>query len=87
MFDELVETLRTLLPEFGKRLAIDSKAIDSHGRPTKHEEQDGRRDTAPSALATTPRTEAVMIRAASKASDREMGGLNLENAILEGETL
>ena len=45
MFDELVETVRALLPEFGKRLAIDSKAIDSHGRPTNHEQQDGRRDT------------------------------------------
>ena len=44
MFDELVETLRVLLPEFGTRLAIDSKAIDSHGRPSKNEEQDGRRD-------------------------------------------
>jgi hypothetical protein len=45
MFDELVEMVRALLPEFGKRLAIDSKAIDSHGRPSKNEEQDGRRDT------------------------------------------
>jgi len=45
MFDELVETLRILLPDFGERFAIDSKAIDSHGRPTKEEEQDGRRDT------------------------------------------
>lgn len=45
MFDELVKTVRTLLPEFGKRLAIDSKAIDSHGRPSKSEEADGRRDT------------------------------------------
>ena len=45
MFDELVETLRALLPEFGKRLAIDSKALDSHGRPSKNKEQDGRRDT------------------------------------------
>ncbi len=45
MFDELVETLRTLLPDLGKRLAIDSKAIDSHGRPTKNENPDGRRDT------------------------------------------
>jgi len=44
MFDELVETLRGLLPGFGKRMAIDSKAIDSHGRPSKKEEQDGRRD-------------------------------------------
>ena len=45
MFDELLEALRTVLPGFGKRLAIDSKAIDSHGRPSKNEEQDGRRDT------------------------------------------
>ena len=45
MFDELVETLRTLLPAFGQRLAIDSKAIDSHGRPSQHDERDGRRDT------------------------------------------
>ena len=45
MFDELVETLRTLLPDFGKRMAIDSKAVDSHGRPTKSEDEDGRRDT------------------------------------------
>ena len=44
MFDELVETLRTLLPGFGERFAIDSKAIDSHGRPTKEEGEDGRRD-------------------------------------------
>lgn len=45
MFDSLVETLRTLLPHFGERLAVDSKAIDSHGRPTKNEKEDGRRDT------------------------------------------
>ena len=35
MFDELVETLRTLLPDFGARLAVDSKAVDSHGKPPK----------------------------------------------------
>jgi hypothetical protein len=35
MFDELVETLRTLLPGFGARLAVDSKALDSHGKPPK----------------------------------------------------
>lgn len=45
MFDELIETLRALLPGFGTRLAIDSKAIDSHGRPTPKDQQDGRRDT------------------------------------------
>jgi hypothetical protein len=40
----LVETLRELLPDFAQRLAIDSKAIDSHGKPTKEDEHDGRRD-------------------------------------------
>jgi len=45
MFDALVERLRELLPDFGKRLAVDSKAVDSHGRPTKQEKEDGRRDT------------------------------------------
>ena len=45
MFDALVETLRAMLPGFGRRLAGDSKAVDSHGRPTKHEAEDGRRDT------------------------------------------
>ncbi len=45
MFNELVKTLRALLAEFGKRLAIDSKALDSHGRPTKNAQADGRRDT------------------------------------------
>ena len=45
MFDELVETIRELLPNFGKRFAIDSKAIDSHGRPTKEQKKDGRRET------------------------------------------
>jgi hypothetical protein len=45
MFGELVESLRELLPGFGARLAVDSKAIDSHGRPAKNQAQDGRRDT------------------------------------------
>lgn len=44
MFDTLVETLDELLPDFGKRLAADSKPVDSHGRPTKEEDYDGRRD-------------------------------------------
>ncbi len=43
MFDELVETLRELLPDFGKHLAIDSKAIKSSGKPTD-KAADGRRD-------------------------------------------
>ena len=44
MFDELVETLRELLPDFGQRFAIDSKPVDSHGNPTKEDKEDGRRD-------------------------------------------
>ncbi len=45
MFDELVETLRILLPQFGERLAVDSKAVPSFAkhRP-KQETPDGRRD-------------------------------------------
>lgn len=38
MFDALVETLRTLLPDFGLRLAVDSKALDSHGKPPKQKD-------------------------------------------------
>lgn len=46
MFDTLVETLRTLLPDFGARLAADSKALNSHGKPVKEgAQEDGRRDT------------------------------------------
>lgn len=54
MFDELVESLHALLPGFGTRMAIDSKALDSHGKPVKKKEgdaddgeerKDGRRDT------------------------------------------
>jgi hypothetical protein len=42
MLDELVETLRTLLPGLGTRMAADSKAVDSHGKPPKQEQ--GTRD-------------------------------------------
>lgn len=45
IFDELVETLRELLPGFARRPAVDSKAVSSYGRPTRHEKPDGRRDT------------------------------------------
>jgi len=49
MFDTLVERLRELLPEFGKVLAIDGKALGTHARPRKGDEPagkpDGRRDT------------------------------------------
>ena len=44
MFDELVGELGRLLPDFGQRLAIDSKAINSAGKPTD-KKADGRRDT------------------------------------------
>ena len=45
MFDDLVDRIRDLLPDFGRRLAIDSKAIESRARrrPSKTQE-DGRRD-------------------------------------------
>jgi len=47
MFDKLVETMRELLPGFGTRLAVDGKAIESHGNPRKEDAPtsvDGRRD-------------------------------------------
>ncbi|MFQ5330444.1 MAG: transposase [Thermodesulfobacteriota bacterium] len=44
MFHELVEELGQLLPDFGERVAIDGKAIQSAGKPSLHEEQDGRRE-------------------------------------------
>lgn len=45
IFDNLVNQLGELIPDYGKRLAIDSKAIDSAGKPAKETEEDGRRDT------------------------------------------
>lgn len=44
MFDELVEQIKAVLPDYGKSLAIDSKAIQSHGKPSQKEESDGRRE-------------------------------------------
>lgn len=48
IFDRLLEQLGELLPELGCLLAVDSKAIHSHGRPVKDEEKkaetDRRRD-------------------------------------------
>lgn len=44
--DRLVEQIREILPDFGKHLAIDSKAISSYAkRPNKEQQADGRRDT------------------------------------------
>ncbi|MEN0648836.1 transposase [Caldifermentibacillus hisashii] len=45
MFDDLVRELKKIVPDFGKRLAIDSKAIKSYAaKKNKNEKEDGRRD-------------------------------------------
>ncbi len=47
MFDSLVEQLRELLPDFGRILALDGKAIQTHARRRKglsEMDPDGRRD-------------------------------------------
>lgn len=45
MFDQLVQKLTELAPDFGKCLAVDSKAISSFSaRANKHTKSDGRRD-------------------------------------------
>lgn len=46
IFDDLVEQIKELLPEFGKHLAMDSKAISSFAkRQNKNQKKDGRRET------------------------------------------
>lgn len=45
MFDCLVDELKGLLPDLGFSVAVDSKGVNSAGRPTKKVESDGRRDT------------------------------------------
>lgn len=46
MINKLIKELTELLPNFGKRLAIDSKAISSYAkRRPKNKRKDGRRDT------------------------------------------
>jgi len=49
MLDRLIERLREFLPDLGRRLAVDSKAIASHGKPLRQgretDQQDGRRDS------------------------------------------
>src|ERR1700722_13733868 len=42
IFDSLVKQLQSLLPDFGKDLAFDSKAIESHGRKSGKIEDDKR---------------------------------------------
>ena len=44
MFDRLVDELKVLLPDLGISVAVDSKGVDSAGRPTKEKKTDGRRD-------------------------------------------
>ncbi|WP_246476802.1 transposase [Salicibibacter cibi] len=46
IFETMVEQLSDLLPDFGKSLAIDGKAVESFAKgKNKHEDPDGRRDT------------------------------------------
>jgi hypothetical protein len=49
MFDRLVGMLEVKLPDLGTHLAVDSKAIPSHGNPVRDEtrmaRKDRRRDT------------------------------------------
>jgi len=48
IFDELVDEIKEVLPDFGRYLAIDGKAIETHAKPKKRTdrnmEPDGRRD-------------------------------------------
>lgn len=44
LFDRLVTALGELVPDLGQRLAIDSKAVTSAGKPTTKSSADGRRD-------------------------------------------
>jgi hypothetical protein len=44
MFDHLVDELKVLLPDLGFSVAVDSKGVDSAGRPTKEKKRDERRD-------------------------------------------
>jgi hypothetical protein len=44
MFDRLVDEIKELLPDLGFSVAVDSKGVDSAGRPTKEKKGDGRRD-------------------------------------------
>jgi hypothetical protein len=45
MFDRLVDTIRALLPDYGKTMGLDSKALASFGNPSKKDRGDRRRDT------------------------------------------
>lgn len=45
IFDQLINWLKDLLPDFGKYLALDGKKLPTHARPSKEKKSaDGRRD-------------------------------------------
>jgi len=44
IFDRLVDELKRMLPDLGFSVAVDSKGVNSAGRPTQERETDGRRD-------------------------------------------
>ena len=44
MFDRLVDEIKELVPDLGFSVAVDSKGVDSAGRPTKEKKGDGRRE-------------------------------------------
>jgi hypothetical protein len=46
IFDELIEELRRLLPDLGKRLAIDSKRIDTYARDHRDQKLKGEKGTS-----------------------------------------
>ena len=44
MFDELVDQLKQELPDLGRRIAVDGKALPSFGRPVRDEDKRARQD-------------------------------------------
>jgi hypothetical protein len=72
MFDKLVIQLSEVLPDFGKHLAIDSKAIESFAEhKNKNETADGRRDTA--MLTMGRRSIAAFMKTASRGRKSSSG--------------
>jgi len=57
MFDVLVKQLGELLPDLGRKLAADSKAIQSAGKPQKKSTETEPTDESPSEPAKTPAVE------------------------------
>jgi hypothetical protein len=44
IFDKLLEQIKEVLPDYGRYLGIDSKAVNSAGKTTENKKPDGRRD-------------------------------------------